>query len=548
MASKLQIRAQIIELVDKLDINSLNDDTQQGIVKEIKDFDDREFLLQVLVKELNSDDDNKIQKIAYLLLEMNDFESIKDNLWGYIKDASVSDRVKEICCTLLRAFGEKISPEDLLDYLDNPMELIDAETKKLLDVALVNPEVQIDFLDFLFALGEKERESLVKSLEEDYQGDRLVNILYPVLDASSDESLKELILQILGTTKCYSAVAPLQNIVNYSNSEKLKKTANISLKMLRIAGISPDDEQVYAHDSLLCQNSKPYKCFVSEIDGMGNQGVIISRVSDDEKIQMFSVVASDTLGIVDCFGFYSLTKTEFDRIVESFDRDAIKIVVSGEYAKARILNAEKISRQNQDTLPYEYIAWRALIHDFMKLPNNLSYMVFDWSENQEFVNYKILLDSEILNMWFFEEGDNEDVDKFLEQILVKDFKVDESLDIKIAALVSKVFDETMINRYVDRLSHTAYLFNTLEEEPIRDNLALVAHELLEGESPQESMFLLWVIRKTVFEAILREKEKLEGVVNVEATPFARNIQTEKSVFDENQIESIIEQLQQRWEY
>lgn len=548
MASKLQVRAHIIELIDNLDINSLSDEKQQDIVKEVKEFEDREFLLQVLVKELNTDDDNRIQKIAYLLLEINDFEAIKDGLWGYIKDPNTSDRVKEICCTLLRALGEKITPEDLLDYLDNPMELIDSETKKLLDVALINPEVQIDFLDFLFALGEVERESLIKSLEEDYQGDRLVNILAPILDATDDENLKEIIIQVLGTTKCYSAVNPLLNVVDYSQNEKLKKSASIALKMLRIAGIMPDDEKVYAHDSLLCQSSRPYKCFASEIDGMGNQGIIVSRIDDEDKVQMFSVVASDVEGIIDCFGFYSLTQSEFERIVENFDKDAVKIIVSGEYAKARILNAEKVSREKQMSLPYEYIAWKALVHDFVKMPNNLSYMAYDWAENVNSVDYKLLLDSEILNMWFFEKEDNQKVDNFLNEILVKDFEVNDEMDYKVKSLVAEVFDDEMKKLYTERLYHTAYLFNSLEEYLTRDNISLVASQLNEFDNPQECEFLIWVIRKTVFEAFLREKENLEMPSNVEVTPFNRDAKPAGSVFTEDQLDNIIEQLQKRWEY
>ena len=59
-------------------------------------------------------------------------------------------------------------------------ELINKETKQLLDTAIMNPEAQIDFMDFMSAISDEDKIILIKSLEEDYANDALANILIPV--------------------------------------------------------------------------------------------------------------------------------------------------------------------------------------------------------------------------------------------------------------------------------------------------------------------------------------------------------------------------------
>lgn len=546
MSSKLQIRAKILTLIENLDINNLNKKEQEDVFSELKNFEDKELLQQILLKELNCDDEDKLEKIAYLIIETANKDNVKEPLWDYIKDANISDKVKEISCTLLRIFGEKIRSEDLLNYLDNPMELIDAETKKLLDVALINPEVQIDFLDFLFALPGDEKINLVKSLEEDYQGDRLVNILAPILDASSDYETKEFVVKALGNSKTYSALEPLMNLIEYSLDESLKKLAEIGLKKLRLSGIQYSEREVKTIDELACEDSVPYKSYISMVDGMGNQGIILSRVSTDENVQMFSVVINDQDGIVDCFGFYLLSKAEFERILESYSRDSSNVKIPSSYAKYCLLQAEKKTRQNQESLPYEYLAWKSLFYDIEVFNQDLGQKALECVASLKIPNYSLLLDSNIFTQWFFDSKDNEHVDSFFKEILTDDFIVDEVLDKKISDVVVKVFDTTMVAIYRQRLLSIFYLLDLQDEIALRDNIAFLAVQLKELSNPLDCELFTWIIRKSVYELFLRERTSFDDNIMIETNIFAKSAQKYESVFSQEKIITIIDDLRACW--
>lgn len=545
MSSKLQVRAKILELVENLDINKLNKKEHEAVFLELKNFEDKEFLQQILLKELNCEDEDRIEKLAYLITETGNAETAKEPLWDYIKDKNVSDKVKEMSCTLLRIFGEKIRSEDLINYLDNPMELIDAETKKLLDVALINPEVQIDFLDFLFALPGNERINLVKSLEEDYQGDRLVNILAPILDSSDDEEIKEFIVKSLGNSKTHSALEPLMNIVKYSNDAGLKKLAEIGLKKLRLSGIQYSKDESNIIDQLACEDSVPYKCYLSLVDGMGNQGVIISRVSEDENVQMFSVVVNDQEGIVDCFGFYLLSKPEFERILDSYSKDSLTVKIPPEFAKHCLLQAEKKSRQKQESLPYEYLAWKSLFFDIEEFDMNVEQKAVEASASMKTPNYSLLLDSEIFNQWFFDSKDNQKLDEFFSGLLVEDFVV-EGLEEKISSIVSEIFDKNMIELYRQRLLNTFYLLDLQDEIVLRDNVAVLAIQLKNIDNPLDFELFTWIIRKSVYELFLRERATFDENIMIETNVFAKATPKYQPILSKEKLTSIIEELRANW--
>ena len=546
MSLKLQIRAKILALIENLDINKLNKKDQEDVFLELKNFEDKEFLQQIFLKELNCDDEDKREKLAYLITETANSETVKEPLWNYIKDKNVSDKVKEISCNLLRIFGEKVRSEEFMNYLSNPMDLIDSETEKLLDVALINPEVQIDFLDFLFALPDSERLNLVKSLEEDYQGDRLVNILVPILDSSSDYEIKEFVIKSLGNAKTHSAFESLKNVVEYSLDADLKKLAEIGLKKLRLSGIQYSDDKAKIVDELTCEDSVPYKSYISLVDGMGNQGIIVSRVSEDENVQMFSVVINDKDGIVDCFGFYLLSKDEFERILESYGKDSLNVKTPPSYAKYCLLEAEKKNRQKQDPLSYEYLAWKSLFCDIDEFNQDLETKAIECIISLKAPNYSLLLDSDIFSQWFFDSKDNEHVDEFFKELLIDDFIVDEVLDHKIAEVVFKVFDKNRIELYRQRLLNMVYLLDLQGEIVLRDNIAFLAVQLKELSSPSDFELFTWIIRKSAYELFLRERASFEENLIIETNVFAKASQKYESVFSKEKIATIIDELRACW--
>ena len=72
----------------------------------------------------------------------------------------------------------------------------------------------IRFFDFLFSLPEQEQLYLINSLESDYSGENIVNILVPALETNPSDTLKEALIKALGESKNEGAVSILNEIYN----------------------------------------------------------------------------------------------------------------------------------------------------------------------------------------------------------------------------------------------------------------------------------------------------------------------------------------------
>ena len=136
----------------------------------------------MLKKELFKENtETRDYTITFLIQELIQLEIIEKSLYEDLANPKINDKIKTKIIVMLREIGKHVSYEEYTTYFTNPDEIIDADTEKLLENAKINPEAQIDFLDFITALPEQEKELLVNSLTEDYDGDNLTNILIPLI-------------------------------------------------------------------------------------------------------------------------------------------------------------------------------------------------------------------------------------------------------------------------------------------------------------------------------------------------------------------------------
>ena len=140
---------------------------------------DKTIIVKLLFKEINNPKHNAAL-LKFMLLRYCTNEVLSEHLWNIIKNSMSSNQAKIFALDLLRDIDTNWSYEECGKYLDNPDELVESDTKKILDNALANPEVQIDFLDFLSSLDENDKIILLKSLGDDYDKDELANMLVPV--------------------------------------------------------------------------------------------------------------------------------------------------------------------------------------------------------------------------------------------------------------------------------------------------------------------------------------------------------------------------------
>ena len=550
--SKLELRAKVIDIIDRLNIDISDIQHQMELTKELKNLGNLELVVHTLLKELNTDDENKIQKVSFLLLEMNSLEHSKDILWEYIKSSDSSDRLKEASCILLKSLGEHITAEDLLDYMDDPQKLIDSETQKLMETALSNPEAQVDLIDFMFAVSKEEQISLIKSLVYDYPGDSLANILSTVAESIDDESVKELCINILSETKSHNALGCLEDILTYSTNANLRKQASLALKKLKLLGISSEEGNYGNRGERMCEDSKPYKFFTTYPDGVGSQCVVCSRVDSNGLLSVVNTIVDDIDGVIDCFGFFCITEFDFNKILDRLNNQSITIEITPEYAKKILSEAELLTKKQQYSIPYEYSCWKHTLYDIHPADLDIDGCVKKWADEIVLPDYKLIEQSNIFSSWFFEESDNECSKNMIEDIFSAVEK-EESLSVididnKIDEYLVKIFDEKQLDILFNRMKTCAYLADIQEDVALRNSVSFVAEEIknTEKDSLKDIRFLLNILRKTVLEAFLRELNKHKTNKNSPTNIFTNYKKNTEKLIPEDKLNFMIDLMIEKW--
>lgn len=550
--SKLELRAKVIDIIDRLNIDISDIQHQMELTKELKNLGNLELVVHTLLKELNTDDENKIQKVSFLLLEMNSLEHSKDILWEYIKSSDSSDRLKEASCILLKSLGEHITAEDLLDYMDDPQKLIDSETQKLMETALSNPEAQVDLIDFMFAVSKEEQISLIKSLVYDYPGDSLANILSTVAESIDDESVKELCINILSETKSHNALGCLEDILTYSTNANLRKQASLALKKLKLLGISSEEGNYGNRGERMCEDSKPYTFFTTYPDGVGSQCVVCSRIDSNGLLSVVNTIVDDIDGVIDCFGFFCITEFDFNKILDRLNNQSITIEITPEYAKKILSEAELLTKKQQYSIPYEYSCWKHTLYDIHPADLDIDGCVKRWADEIVLPDYKLIEQSNIFSSWFFEESDNECSKNMIEDIFSAVEK-EESLSVididnKIDEYLVKIFDEKQLDILFNRMKTCAYLADIQEDVALRNSVSFVAEEIknTEKDSLKDIRFLLNILRKTVLEAFLRELNKHKTNKNSPTNIFTNYKKNTEKLIPEDKLNFMIDLMIEKW--
>ena len=550
--SKLELRAKVIDIIDRLNIDISDIQHQMELTKELKNLGNLELVVHTLLKELNTDDENKIKKVSFLLLEMNSLEYSKDILWEYIKSSDSSDRLKEASCILLKSLGEHITAEDLLDYMDDPQKLIDSETQKLMETALSNPEAQVDLIDFMFAVSKEEQISLIKSLVYDYPGDSLANILSTVAESIDDESVKELCINILSETKSHNALGCLEDILTYSTNANLRKQASLALKKLKLLGISSEEGNYGNRGERMCEDSKPYTFFTTYPDGVGSQCVVCSRIDSNGLFSVVNTIVDDIDGVIDCFGFFCITEFDFNKILDRLNNQSITIEITPEYAKKILSEAELLTKKQQYSIPYEYSCWKHTLYDIHPADLDIDGCVKKWADEIVLPDYKLIEQSNIFSSWFFEESDNECSKNMIEDIFSAVEK-EESLSVididnKIDEYLVKIFDEKQLDILFNRMKTCAYLADIQEDVALRNSVSFVAEEIKNTakDSLKDIRFLLNILRKTVLEAFLRELNKHKTNKNSPTNIFTNYKKNTEKLIPEDKLNFMIDLMIEKW--
>ena len=526
--NKIQIKAEILATISALSTTNKPD---PDLLIDLKKIEDKKAVLDILIRELLTAPEQKAMIICWLLTELIDKESLSDELWNIIKAPEYNDHIKMIAFNMLKDLGNKVDYDVISGYFEKFNELINEETKQLLDTAIMNPEAQIDFMDFLSALSDDDKIILIKSLEEDYANDSLANILIPVFIYYMDTEVGFTALEILGRSKSQLAYHALDNAKNYA-PQTLNSRINKALSELKMSGIRVDNTEDFYKNIL--KESKPYKTYVSFPDGHGNMAIIFSRKRENKSLQFLAIVVNPRYGILDSFGFHTMTEQDFYRVVDKFYNYQERYEVKPEFIKYILKQAEENSHVNGELIPYEYICWQSILLDIDEEKPQLDIEKIEL--NQKDID-KLCLSDYVQN-WFFDEITSDTFGTFIEKMskAYKEHNFNIDIDKFIADHYDEIYTAPELAYKLVTFNIAAYLRMTKGDK----ELAQVFYSL--GTNYQ---FLTNIVRKSIYEYYVGKRYILKNQRNTKNAFQSKNMVEDKD-FELLQLDLIISGIEARW--
>ena len=535
--NKLQIRAKLLSAIINMQNNSQDRAYIKKTLEELNAIVDKDAVLDILNREfLKENSQMRDYTITFLISELTDPQKAEAVMFETLANPKIKDSVKAKAVSFLREAGKHVNYEQYINYFENPDEIIDADTVKLLENARVNPESQIDFLDFLEALPQAEKEMLVESLTQDYDGDNLANILIPIIYANPYGDISQIAISAIGESKSMLAYPVLKWLEENTDDLKVKANVQKSLSLLKLSGIKEDITKEYY--KRLLSGSPVYKCFVNFPDGHGNIGLIFSRKNEASFIQMFALVLNDIDGIIDCFGFNEISEGEFYRIVNKFFSNDRVVLADETLCKYLMVNAEKISRLKFQEISYEYAAWVSITRDIDYEDLNLS----DGLSKIELNDFllKQLYDKGYFEKWFFSVSDNEKFAALIDKIAddkICDIKQIETL---LNENMPQIFDDAFLKILNRRLLVSAHFARLNNEQTFADML----YSLID-ESECKNCFKEDMLKKSIYEYFLSQKDRYESIKSATSI-FARRANKDLQEIDIKYVENCIKEIEKNW--
>ena len=518
-----EIKAEITKIISKL--YDVKDFENYAIHYRTLDLQhDKNIITKLLFKEIPNIKPENVDIVKFLLIRYAERNELINHLWSIIKNNMTTSAMKIFALDFLRELDADWSYEECEQYL-NTDELVDNDTQKLLDKAIINPEVQIDFLDFIQALSQEDKITLLQSLHNDYSGDELANILIPVFLSQPDSETGKEALRLLGESRSQLAFHALNTSLDFV-SEDVRPLVKKNLSILKLAGIREDNSLEFYKNIL--ENSKPYRLNLTYPDGQGNQAMIFSRINENYKIQFVAIVINDYYGIKDCFGFNELSKFECDTIIDRFYRDEKSLEVSPEHFRTILYNAELISQKSKNwLLPYEYVCWKNLMADIKFEHKPLKDILDNMLAKREISHdeFNSVLNSDFSVHWFMDAHYSDEFEQFIAE-LNDNLKINEDVDLDkvVDKNIDKVFYPEEKEVWSHRILNCAYL-KLITGCP---NEAEILYNIFYDNS-LKTTFFKFILRKSIYEYY-----------------FGLQYNNDTGIFDFNQLNRIVAAIESKW--
>ena len=496
--NKIQLKAKVFEIINPLrNLEAIDDKTIYKAIKEIKAIKDAdfEFLARILIKEADIKTTKSAGAFLYIAENLAP-ESFVELILNELNSNKISDSKKMFFLNILSGLGIKFNAEDINSFLNNPDEAINNETSRFLESAKVDPEAQIDFLDFYFSSDNTDKKELVNSVVRDFEGDRLINILSPLVLTADDKETIDYCLEIMEKQKSLLSVKPLKYLSSLKSTSKLQKKSSKILQKMSMSGFY-NKKKLYEYYKDLLKDFEPPTAAISPPDGNSNFSVIISRKTRQGTCFLFFVAVNIELGPFSCFGFSSLTENDYDTIIKRFFNSRERFFIPVNEAKT-ILNLLTLKRISLNKIiPYEYYCWERLLDDIEPLEESLFEIIeknIEKNKTDEFTK-KLINNSPYIENWFYRYSKNSPYfSKLMDEILkLKDEEI-----YKTDNLVEEFSkNEDLRENIKNKLKFLAYCFNSNNKK----EFASAFYSLIFDEE-EFSTFVKNILKRSIYEFAL----------------------------------------------
>ncbi len=356
----------VLETIEVLSAEGRSKHERDEAIKNLTQLQQPEKVCQIVIKELVRPDNtnHRLLILAELLMDVGDLDTLGEPLWDVIQSATTSDAAKDAANLVLRNVGDTSDPDAYLEFLDDPEGLIAQETARMLQVATENPASLVDFLDFIVSLPPSEQVRLLESLREDYPADQLLILYVALYWYGPNTEVVTWLQKILPTLPTPAALLHLEAMAEHTEDGEFKATLQRECQKRRLkSGFGHDIDATALPVHPLHEGSTPHTCYATLPDGVGNVGLMITRRMPNGDTCLMAMAANDQTGVLDTFGFYQLSETDVQQLVDKFHEASLKISIPPALAVTLMQQAWNISARKQHQIPYEYTCWAVLLAD-----------------------------------------------------------------------------------------------------------------------------------------------------------------------------------------
>lgn len=532
-ASKMKLRAEILSVLNKYNTNK--DIKSEDIKKDIESLDsieDKKFLAKILTDELISGKKKYAKFCSLFIIQILNKNDIEPYALKILNNKSISDNKKVFLLSTLKQKDIYFEPEDIESFMNDIDKAASDGVNDFLNSTLKNPEAQIDLLDFYLSITQEERISLLVSLSEKNLNNETINAFSLISNLELSNKETKILTDILLKTNSPYSIKGLKNLLN---SEYIKdiELHRIKKKIKEIEFKNPSYKNLD-----FISDSRPYKSYISFVDGFGNFSLIFSRIDDEKLIDTFLTTVNIELGIISTIGFYKIPKKNFQSILIRLFADSPPIEINPSILGSILYFYSQKNTKTNTEIPYEYTIWVNLINDIKIYTENLSEYLNSKLNNIEIKESKLnaLFNSKVTKSWFYTKNQNTKINEVFSLLNEKNIKSQTEFEKDILDFIDNKLlnNNEFLDVFKSKLLIQAYVSKLAKLDKISDSLYSICYN-----NDFIRLFLNFMMQKSVC-----------YYLNEYISPNNKNNifnKQKKLDFTEKEIKNFISTTEKRWQ-